>query len=392
MDGSDMRRFLSVVFLGALVAVGWLVAESGIALAMDNTLVPSIAVIEQYNDNVLFSRTDEVDDFITTVNPSLGFFHESEISNIQTILESDLNYYAKETDLNDQSYRGELALDSQFLERWRFQANGEYIRDTTLESQLLETGRVYERDDRNQFEGDLRGTFKVTELSSVSLRYRYRQIEYAADENVNYNVDTITLNIGKRLKNEIDNINLFGGYSYNESSQREIDTYNGGLGWSRELTDVYRIRTSAGYRSSKKKTLDREEQTSDGLTFDINLFRQGEIYEALLGYRRSLTNAASGEQLEVDRIYGYFQRNLSERSQVRVDGRYVLSRDDSNIVSSDNRFFQVEPSYSYRVTENSIIKLAYRYSQDYDDALEDEKSADRNVVWISYRIKFPQKL
>lgn len=387
-----MRPFFSFLCIGVLITIGCILNCAGIAFALDNTLVPSIAVIEQYNDNVLFSHTDAVDDFITTINPSLGFLHESEITNLTTIIESDLNYYAKETDLNDQSYRGELELDSQFLERWQFQAGGEYVRDTTLESQLLETGRVFQRDDRNQFDGDLRGTFKVTELSSISLRYLYRQVEYDSDVNENYNVDTITLSVGKQLKNQIDIINVYGGYSYNESRQREIDTYNGGLGWSRELTDVYRIRMSAGYRSSKTKTITLDEESSDGATFDINLFRRGEVYEALVGYRRGLTNAASGEQLEVDRIYGHFQRNLSERSQVRVDGRYVLSRNDSNIVSSDGRFFQVEPSYSYRVTENSVLKLAYRYSHDYDDGLEDEKSADRNVVWISYRIKFPQKL
>jgi hypothetical protein len=137
--------------------------------------------------------------------------------------------------------------------------------------------------------------------------------------------------------------------------------------------------------------INRDEESTDGFTFDINLFRKGEIHESLFGYQRTLTNAATGEQLEVDRLYGRFQRNLSERSQVSIEGRYVLSRDDSDILSSNSRFFQIEPSFSYQVTEHSVVRLGYRYSQDYDDEQEDDKSADRNVVWISYRINFPQK-
>lgn len=387
-----MRRFFVFLCFGVLVASGSLLADVRQALALDNTMVPAIGVIERYSDNVLFSRTDAMDDFITTVHPSLGFFHESEITNLSSILESYLNYYAKESDLNDQSYRAQLNMESQFLERWEFKAGGEFNRDTTLESQLLETGRVYARDDRDQFEGDLRGTFKVTELSSISLRYQYRQVEFESDDNVNYNVDTVNLTIGRQLKNQVDHISLNGGYSYNESRVREIDTYSGGIGWSRELTDVYRIRFTAGYRSSKTLDLDREEQTSDGLTFDVNLFRKGEVYEALIGYRRGITNAASGEQLEFDRLYGRFQRNLSERSQIRIDGRYVLSRDDSDVISSDSRFFQIEPSYSYKVTENSVFSLSYRFSNDYNDEQEGGKSADRNEVWINFQIDFPQKL
>jgi hypothetical protein len=387
-----MRRFLSALSCGALISIVVLFGLGFSALASDNTIVPSIGITEQYNDNILFQRVDEEDDFITTVHPKLDFQHESEIIKMETVLESYLNYYIKETDLNDQHYRGMIDLDSSFLERWRFKANGEFVRDTTLESQLMETGRVYDRDDRNQFEGDLRGIFKVTELSSVSLRYRYRQVEYESDTNVDFNVDTVNLSILRKLKNQVDTINLYGGYSYNESREREIDTYNIGLGWSRELTDVYRIRMSGGYRTSKTLNIDREEESSDGFTVDINLFRRGEIYEALIGYRRGLTNAASGEYLEFDRFYGHFQRHLSERSTVRVDGLVVFSRDDSDITAENSRFFQIAPRLSYRVTENSVLSFGYRYSHDYDDEQEDEKSADRNVVFIDFRVDFPKKL
>lgn len=389
--GRNMRRFQSVFCCGALVVIGVILCDGFSAFAFDNTVVPFIEVTEKYNDNVLFQRIEKEDDFITTIHPGLRFQHDSEISKIDTVLESYLNYYAKEADLNEQHYRGMIDLDSRFLERWQFKANAEYIRDTTLESQLLETGRVFERDDRNQFESDLRGIFKVTELSSVSLRYRYRQVEYESDDNVNFNVDAVNLSILRKLRNQVDTINLYGGYSYNESENREIDTYNTGLGWSRELTDVYRIRMSGGYRTSKTLTIDREEESSDGFTVDINLFRKGEIYEALIGYRRGLTNAASGEYLEVDRIYGHLQRHLSERSWVRVDGRVVFSRQDSDIAADNSRFFQVAPRLGYRVTENSVFSVGYSYSHDYDDEQEDEKSADRNVVFISFRVDFPKK-
>jgi hypothetical protein len=368
-----------------------MITDYSAVFALDNTVVPSIAVIEQYNDNVLFQRTDPQDDFITTVHPGLGVSVESEITDVEASADAYLNYYAKETDLNDQAYRGELLLDSQFLERWRFQASGEFIRDTTLESQLLETGRVFNRDDRNQFEGNLRGTLAITELTSLSIGYLYRQVEYESADFVNYNVDSISMNLSRKLKNQIDTLSIHGGYSYNESPEREIDTYSAGLGWRRELTDIYSIRVSGGYRTTKTLNINRDEKTSDGATFDIRLSRKGETYDAFIGYRRGLTNAASGEYLEYDRVYGRVERNLSERSKVGLNGRIVFSRDNSDIAANNNRFFQVEPSYSYNVTENSVASVGYRYSEDYDDNLEGEKSASRNVVWVLYRINLPYK-
>jgi hypothetical protein len=387
-----MTRYQSIRRGLALIISVPLLVVSGDVFALDNTIVPSIHVAEKYNDNILFERSDQKDDFITTIHPRIGFFHESEITNLQTILESYLNYYAKEKELNDQSYRGELALHSKFLERWNFGAKGEYVRDTTLESQLLETGRVFNRDDRDQFTVDLRGGCNITELSSISVDYKYRQVEYKSDENVNFNDDTITVGLGRRLKNQIDFINIFGRYGYNESREREIDTYNFGVGWQRELTDIYSIKASGGYRISKTLTIDREEKNTDGLTFDIGLSRQGETYNASIGYRRGLTNAASGEYLEYDRIYGSVQRRLSERSKIRLNGSIVFSRDDSDIAVDNNRYFQVEPQYAYNVTENSEFSLGYRYSQDYDDGRDDKKSTDRSVIWIDFRVSFPQKL
>ncbi len=72
----------------------------------DLTIVPSISIREQYNDNIFLTRTDREDDFITTISPAITLEYSP-----STYLDMSLDYgfnfrfYEDHNELNDTSFR-----------------------------------------------------------------------------------------------------------------------------------------------------------------------------------------------------------------------------------------------------------------------------------------------
>ena len=63
-------------------------------MAQDVTLIPSINVRGEYNDNILFTRTNEKDDFLTTISPAFTLDHSTELLNLEAKAVVDLLRYA----------------------------------------------------------------------------------------------------------------------------------------------------------------------------------------------------------------------------------------------------------------------------------------------------------
>ena len=202
--------------------------------AKDITLNPKLAVTETYDDNVVFARENEEDDYITTITPSVYFDYKTEISKLTTSMNTGLNYYAIDNDLNYQTYDGKAQLDAKLMELISVEVGGLFIKDTTLESELEETGRVQFREDRYRYDYFGRMGINLTELTQIALGSRYRQVEYDFEANVDYNIDIFSFDLTKKLKNQIDSIKFNVMYTLRESRPRESDTYIAGVEWRRK--------------------------------------------------------------------------------------------------------------------------------------------------------------
>ena len=57
-----------------------------IALAKDVTIVPSIALRGEYDDNVTFVNTDEISDYLAIISPALTLDYASEVLKLEQVL------------------------------------------------------------------------------------------------------------------------------------------------------------------------------------------------------------------------------------------------------------------------------------------------------------------
>src|SRR5690606_7618782 len=74
-----------------------------LASANDVTLVPSLRISGEYDDNVFFNSTDEVDDYLTIISPGLTFDYATELLNLQSLIVVDFLRYFDETELDTEN-------------------------------------------------------------------------------------------------------------------------------------------------------------------------------------------------------------------------------------------------------------------------------------------------
>jgi hypothetical protein len=362
------------------------------AWSRDITFTPAVSLSEWYDTNVTFERTDEKEDFITQLKPSLYVDYKTELADLTTYMNSGLNYYEQETDLNYNTYNGRLDIDSDLMELFSVTLGGLIIKDTTLESELEETGRVRFREDRLRYDCYAGFGINLTELSMVNMGYRYRQVDYDSDNYVDYNLDIFSFDYEKKLKNQIDTIHFNLIYTLRESDYSESDNISVGASWVRNLSETLSFHTLGGYRWTQEYTDDKNKEESQGFIVDIGLDKQWDRTAVGLSYIHDLAYGAGGENLNLDRFKLELTRFLSERTKLNLGIRYYLTVGDIDQEKEDSQYYQIETKLTYNLTEWHRLILGYRYETEHDKVIEEDKDRDRNRVWAAITLSFPNKI
>lgn len=84
---------LAVVMFISLVSLSW----------AEFRITPSISIREEYNDNIFLTNTDEEEDFITTINPSLNLTYNTSILTLALDYGLDFKFYVNNSDRNQTS-------------------------------------------------------------------------------------------------------------------------------------------------------------------------------------------------------------------------------------------------------------------------------------------------
>jgi hypothetical protein len=384
-DGSILLRCCS--FLFALLCLVSVTSP----YAAEVSFAPSFDLTGAYNDNILFERTDEVADYFTILTPGATLAFSTEIGVIEASGHNDFYFYSSESDLDTQIQDYDIQSRSEFLERWTFKIGGSYRKDTTLDSELEETGIVLERDDRLRLSANTSLRFDINERTLTEVGFRYRDISYDDDAYTDYANNEFSYLFERKLRNQIDSLILFTTYTFREADTYESDTYRVNLGWRRKLEERLTVRLLGGYRHTEHYDIDRQRDTTDGGVFDISFGYNWERSRLFLGLERRLTASATGDDLEVDRIYMNFWHNLTERTRFDLNSRLLFTRNDGDLENNDGRYFLIQPSLTYNLTEVHRLSLAYRYTSDYDDEVDGDKTAAQNQIWLSLKLVWPQK-
>ena len=134
-------------------------------------LIPSIAVREEYNDNIFYSYHDEVDDWITTVSPGLELIERTEQLDLNLSATVSPIFYADHSDWDDvdQNYGATGAYKITPL--LGVNANALYDVSNRPDRDIETTGMVESVDERKRQDYGFGVDYQLTEIAAVALSF-----------------------------------------------------------------------------------------------------------------------------------------------------------------------------------------------------------------------------
>lgn len=352
---------------------------------------PKLYLFAVYDDNVFFDRTNDTEeDYIYNVEPRLRIDYQQELTRWQAEGRVLLRRYQDFDELDDENYRFDFDGDTRVSERFKVKGSYEFIKDSTFDSELEETGRIFAREDRFSHKAMLIPNFDVTERLNIGVSGRYRDVEYDSDTKVDYYVWDVGLPIRRKLATEIDTVYIQPGFTRRETDTRRSNSYNFRIGWDRDTTERLNLNFSVGVRYTEDELLATgEEENNWGGLGNLILNYIFETGDLKLDIYHDLLNTANGDLVNVSRVLADLRWYFTERLGVLLRGRYYYTRTEGEDDNTDTQYIEAGPDIFYHLTREHIFFVGYQYSQDYQNDLDTDKRAERNRIWAGFRFNFP---
>ena len=377
----------------------WFIGLAGLvgmpfsAQAADIDLVPSIGLTTQYNDNVDFVSSHEDADFIGIASPALKLNYSTERYSISASGALDAMGYYENSDLDtiNQNYRADGRY--QLTERSAIKGNLGFIKDTTLESELQETGIVNRRTNRFRYDAGGGASYRISEITDTDLDYRYSRVDYSSQEFDDRDTHEIALSLNRHLKERIDTLTVKPRFTYRNSDSAEINDYAVLFGWTHRYTEIDTFRAFLGIRYTDVSQKDTGDDFNNwGGVADVSLKRTWEISSVLVGLSSDIGYDADGLPIQVNRLYWDLNKGLSFKWGLGLKGGFYYTRSGENFDREHDLYFEITPSAYYRITDYHTLQLAYSYAHEDDNIGPDDFMSQRNMVSLTLNLVFPQKL
>lgn len=354
-------------------------------------LTPSIAINSGYNDNITFDIQDPVEDFYTSVEPEIKLNIKDVDYGFGMEAYSEIIRFKDENDLDTEKYMLGINSDRQLSPLLAIEGDVSYLKDTTLDSELEETGRVLEREDRHRYIGNARIKYKVDAISELNLDYQYRNTQYESDTWLDRERHRIRVPYKRWFNSRLDRWEIRPAYTFSDLENGDtIDYYDLSIGWLHKFSNTWQMNNYIGYGYAVNQTAAGENTQSSG-TANLSLTHFGEIFTLLLGLWSNIDVGAEGELDEIDRLYGRVERKITERLTAIMYGSVFTTRPVDDYHTIDSIYYNFKPELDYRITEKHSLNLFYRYSYEDDQTLSGDSDKVRNIIGFSFKFQFPIK-
>jgi len=401
-----MRKVVLAIVIAALVFVLPSVSD-----ADEFKLIPSISVREEYNDNILYTSRDEIDDWITTVSPGLEVIQRTEQLDLNLSAIVSPIYYADHSDFDevDQNYGARASY--QITSLFGVNATARYDVTNRPDRDIETTGMVESVDERKRQQYELGFDYRLTEVVAMAFSVGYLQDDWDSDnfDRQDLEAPTATLNftydMGQWWDSTISRLNLgFGRYEYEST-----DTYNyfGSLGVQHWFTETVNLIVDLGVRYTDSD-YDRPERVFvppffyQVRTVEKNNSDYGGVGQAILEIRRELTRGsirigydirpASGEGTVVERtdVVLNLRRKFAERSVIGITTGYYKNKADSDEFSfreTDEDTFFIRPRIRWEFLDHYTLEAGYNFS--YVDDRAENNDTRRSLVYLQVAYGLP---
>jgi hypothetical protein len=371
---------------------------------------PRVDLRAGYNDNIRLTTDDELSSPEIDLGAGSLFSYETPTSGISGDLDLEVRRYTDESELNDEI--GRLGIASfHNMERSQLGFNVDVIKDTTLDSQLEETGVAFQRIDRWRYSLNPTWRYSLDERTSMELGYTYSDTNY--DNNDNSNYSDYTTNGGEislsRILSPRATGSITASYTRTKNDADIEATYSGvQAGAQYRFSETLTGSIFAGVRRSEIKAtqntfipiLDENNNIilvpvsngtqDDDLGYTFSGIVQKDFLRGSTSFsaRQEISNSISGIPLQVTR-FGW--NNLYRFTEI-LSGELLLSYYQSEAANGvgnrDRNYYQIEPRFNWRLKQFWTLSGSYRYREQTFDATNDD--AVQNAAYLTLRYNWPR--
>ena len=320
-----------------------------------------------YDDNVTLVDDDEIDSFGLRAQPGLRLSKEA--PNSLLAIEAELTHtrFFSESDLDSTDQRGAVAYNRQST-RINFGLNAEFVRNTTRESELDDTGRIDRSVRRTSFAGGPSVTYLTGPLSRIETSASANRVTFGSDEFNDFTNFAGQLAYIQSItpRDEAGLVFAASHFDSEDVENTEAENYSLSARWTRSPNDRFESTIDVGLRLTNSRFDEpdgRQNETNIGFNFRGELewqFDQGRLNASVLNAAEPSSDGSLRQRTRAQSVVSY---RLTDRLSALFTATAERSEDIDAATDEDGErlFFSVSPSLAYQLTEQWRLTGQYRF-------------------------------
>ncbi len=330
--------------------LAWLSAPTDADAQAGYYVTPSFSVAEVYDDNVFYTSSNRVTDFITRFSPGIQAGYQSDPLTLLGRYTFDAEVYAKNPDLTTALARQAASLDFRYVPArgTTLSLGGGYVETHTPSELNVTTGVQTARGRAQQASANPSFRYEFDPLTAATVGYTFTWSNEAGGTTTDSH--RMALGVDRRISPR-DTLTFAYDFEFLSFSNDGTDTVNTfTLGWTSELTPRTTIALRAGARL---------ENGSVKPTGSASIEHRLESWRFSLAYSNGL-NTITGETGTVitNAVNAAITYQPLRALQLGATAGFFLNTQDS----SETKVFQVGANATYQILEWLSLVGSYQYT------------------------------
>ncbi len=373
----------------AILPIAWLALT---ATAAQNTVTLSVSLREEYNDNFRLTSAPHSSVLATTVSPAVRFAYATDTLLASGKAQLNFNRYRGDSALNgndvllDGSIKKNFALDQVTLLT-------SYVRDSTLASELAQTGVVQVNRQRTRLSLNPEWIGTISPRATWTVGYDFANVTYQESgdaELTDYRFQKAYTTYGYRWMERTKTF-VTGGIStlkFDQSGDK-TRTLFALAGIEHNFSEVWRSEISFGLRRVRIQGSDADRNES-GWLGQGSLERRFETGLLRAAAARELNPTGLGLLTQTDKISLSWSDRIGPELSYGIDAAAFRNAFVSaNSENNNERFYRIDARVSYALSEDWIIDGGLGYARIDPDL---GNSARSRSVFFSARYEWSRLL
>jgi hypothetical protein len=321
-----------------------------------------------FNDNYQLETTPHRSEWGSILKPEASFMMDSENFNLSGKVKGQFTHLYMDSSLDTAEHDLTLSTTWEPTEMTDLTLSETNLTDSTLESELAETGILVLWTQRYLNTASLQYSEKLNEKVSLNEQYSYTNVYYAGNNLGlnNYVVHTVDSSIQDDLS---DRLTLFADINYSYSQIQGFITIardKGITGGSKfQFSESLKGSFSAGAHwtdTSADYFGENLKNAGSGWTLDGKLESEFQPGHALLELTRNIQISGLGSIVLVDQISMEYDRPLSERLTLSANGQISTTGPiDNSLYFPKSELLRLEGKLSWQASTDTSLSLDYNF-------------------------------